>query len=93
MNKKSFSRELSIKLDTPLKNTDIFINAFLDQIKTSLKTNNKITINNFGTFKVKVKKSHYAINPNTKEKIVVPEKKVVVFRLSENIKNCFSTNE
>lgn len=93
MNKRGFSRELSIKLDTPVKDTDIFINAFLEQIKTSLKTNNKITINNFGTFKVEIKKSRYAINPNTKEKIMVPEKRVVVFRLSENIKNCFSANE
>ena len=52
----------------------------------SLKKNNKVKIAKFGTFQVRFKKSRIGRNPKTKEKKVISERKVILFKPSKELK-------
>lgn len=46
----------------------------------------EVQIQGFGRFSIKIQKAHNAINPNTKERIWVPEKKKLVFHPTPSFK-------
>ena len=54
--------------------------ATLDAIAESLKKDEKVALVGFGTFSVVEKAEREGINPRTKEKIVIPARKVVKFK-------------
>ena len=52
-----------------------------------------IEIRNFGVFDVKMNKSRSnALNPRTKEKIIIPKRKKIIFKPSKKIKNIIYNN-
>ena len=59
---------------------------FFEIIFNSLKKNNKVKIAKFGTFQVRFKKSRIGRNPKTKEKKVISERKVILFKPSKELK-------
>ncbi|MCH9031599.1 MAG: integration host factor subunit beta [candidate division Zixibacteria bacterium] len=74
---------------TGLTRTDVsvVVESFLDSIKKSLEGGNNIEIRGFGTFKIKLRKSRKARNPRTGEVVPVPDRKVPVFKPSNDFKN------
>jgi nucleoid DNA-binding protein len=74
---------------TGLTRTDVavVVDAFLDSIKVSLEGGNNIEIRGFGTFKVKQRKARKARNPRTGAEVPVPDRKVPVFKPSNEFKN------
>ena len=56
-------------------------------IKNGLKQNGRFKISKFGTFKVLLKKARVGINPKSKVKHPISERKVVVFSPSKLVKN------
>ena len=56
-------------------------------IKSGLKQNGRFKISKFGTFKVLLKKARVGINPKSKVKHPISERKVVVFSPSKIVKN------
>ena len=64
----------------------IYDNIFLI-IKNGLKKKGKFKISKFGTFKVIFKKARLGMNPNSKVKYTISERKVVVFSPSKIVKN------
>ena len=58
----------------------------------SLKKNNKVKIAKFGTFQVRFKKSRIGRNPKTKEKKVISERKVILFKPSKELKKIINKN-
>ncbi|MEW5876191.1 MAG: HU family DNA-binding protein [Candidatus Zixiibacteriota bacterium] len=74
---------------TGLTRTDVAVtvDAFLDAVKASLETGKNIEIRGFGTFKVKLRKARKARNPRTGEEVPVPDRKVPVFKPSNEFKN------
>ncbi|MDA9659590.1 HU family DNA-binding protein [Alphaproteobacteria bacterium] len=67
---------------TPQINEAIF-NRFFDLLEKSLSQNLSIELRNFGIFKSKKMPSRYGSNPKNKEKIYIPSKWKVAFKLSE----------
>tara|TARA_B110000438_G_C15731720_1_gene614539 strand:+ start:1041 stop:1304 length:264 start_codon:yes stop_codon:yes gene_type:complete len=71
--------------------TKTLVDCFFDVIYEMIveeKDNVHIEIRNFGTFDVlPTKKRQNARNPKTKEKVVIPARKRVVFKPSKKIKN------
>jgi len=65
----------------------VVVDAFLDSIKIVLEGGNNIEIRGFGTFKVKQRKARKARNPRTGEEVPVPDRKVPVFKPSNEFKN------
>ena len=64
----------------------IYNNIFLI-IKNGLKKNGRFKITKFGTFKVLFKKARFGLNPKSKVKHFINERKVVVFSPSKLVKN------
>ena len=73
---------------TGLTRTDVMVvvENFLEQIKKTLEEGNNIEIRGFGTFKVKARKARKARNPRTGEEVRVPDRKVPVFKPSNEFK-------
>ena len=62
------------------------IEDFFSLITFNLKKEKKIKISKFGTFFVRSKKSRIGRNPKTKEKKIISERKVVLFKPSKELK-------
>ena len=61
--------------------TKEIIQLFLDEIIKELAKGNRLEFREFGVFEVKDRKARRAQNPRTLEKVHVPEKKVVKFKV------------
>ncbi|MFH0946405.1 MAG: HU family DNA-binding protein, partial [Planctomycetota bacterium] len=57
------------------------IQHFLDEIINELSNGNRLEFRDFGVFEVKFRKARRAQNPRTLEKVHVPPKKVVKFKV------------
>ena len=62
-------------------------------IYANLKNYKKIKISNFGTFSLRLKKSRLGRNPKTKEKKIISERNVVLFKPSKDFKNYINNYE
>jgi nucleoid DNA-binding protein len=74
---------------TGLTRTDVavVVDGFLDAIKASMEQGQNIEIRGFGTFKIKQRKARKARNPRTGDEVPVPDRKVPVFKPSNEFKN------
>ena len=68
------------------------IEDFFSLITFNLKNEKKIKISKFGTFFVRSKKSRIGRNPKTKEKKIISERKVVLFKPSKELKKFVNIN-
>lgn len=75
--------------ETGLTRTDVavVVDRFLEVVKKAVEQGHNIEIRGFGTFKIKVRKSRKARNPRTGEVVPVPDRKVPVFKPSNEFKN------
>ena len=62
-----------------------FVNDILETIKEGLKKNGYVKIHNFGSFKIKKKKSRLGRNPKTKENVMINERNVISFKASKSV--------
>tara|TARA_B100000927_G_C16142175_1_gene339829 strand:+ start:165 stop:455 length:291 start_codon:yes stop_codon:yes gene_type:complete len=67
------------------KDLDRLISIVLNEIKRALRRGEGVELRNFGTFRTKTQKSSIRRNPRTGEKIAVPEKKVIAWKMSKEI--------
>ena len=68
------------------KDCDDIVNELIEQITEGLIKHKIFKIHNFGTFKIKQKKSRIGRNPKTKEAKTISERKVVLFKPSKEFK-------
>ena len=61
------------------------VNDIIDVIIEGLKIDEKVKIHNFGTFKLKKKKSRVGRNPKTKEEFIIQDRNVITFKASKKI--------
>ncbi len=62
------------------------INEFFSLIITNLIQEKKLKISNFGTFSIRKKRSRIGRNPKTKEKKIISDRNVVLFKPSKDFK-------
>ena len=62
------------------------INEFFSLIIENLIKEKKLKISNFGTFSIRKKKSRIGRNPKTKEKKIISDRNVVLFKPSKEFK-------
>ena len=67
------------------KDLSKFIDIILDEIKRALRRSDSVEIRNFGRFSVKTQKASIRRNPRTGEKVSVPEKKVISWKMSKDM--------
>ena len=95
MNKKTYLKNdivsrASYKLNMQSDEVKVICDCFFEVLQEMLVDQNErihIEIRNFGVFDVKKSKSRTnALNPRTKEKVVIPARKKITFKPSKKIK-------
>ncbi len=86
LTKKDIVNSIYMQIGYSKKISENLLEDFFEIIFDSLKKNNKVKIAKFGTFQVRFKKSRIGRNPKTKEKKVISERKVVLFKPSKELK-------
>ncbi|MGQ0612451.1 MAG: HU family DNA-binding protein [Planctomycetaceae bacterium] len=66
--------------------TKDIIQMFLDEIITELARGNRLEFREFGVFEIKKRAARKAQNPRTLEKVSVPAKKIVKFKVGRLMK-------
>ncbi len=62
------------------------IQKTLETILEAFWRGEKVELRNFGVFKVKTRKPRIGRNPKTGETVPIPERKVVVFKVGQEVK-------
>jgi len=86
MTKKEIKEQVALDQGLTKKDTGIILDGFLQAICEGLTTDKKVTIVNFGSFRVVEQKERTARNPRTGESVHVPAKVVVKFKAADNLK-------
>ena len=67
------------------KDLSKFTDIILNEIKRALKRGDSVELRGFGRFSVKIQKSSIRRNPKTGEKVAVPEKKVISWKMGKEM--------
>lgn len=86
MNRKELVDALASKTGNSRKDSDAFLNAFLNSVKGELKKGGSVNLVGFGSFKVVHRPARDARNPRTGEKIRIPARRAPVFRAGKALK-------
>jgi nucleoid DNA-binding protein len=80
MDKRSIVEAISEELGLPRPQIREVVQQTLDGVVAALAEDGRAELRNFGVFAVRRRKPRKARNPRTGEKVMVPEKLVVVFK-------------
>ncbi len=86
MKKDEFITKLAEKHGLSKKQTGEIVNSMFDEISDVLKSGDKISFLNFGTFKVNDRAARTARNPQTGATIQIPARKVPSFKAGKSLK-------
>ena len=88
--KKDLINKVAYKLNMNYEESKIITDCVLDSFEeffTNTSGKDRVEIRNFGIFNVRLtKKRTNARNPKTKESVVIPERKKIVFKAGKKIK-------
>ena len=89
MNKGDFIKELAAATGRKQKDCKELVEAFLELLQKTIRAEEDVLLQGFGTFTLKHKDARVGRNPGTGEAIEVPEKYVPVFSPSKGfVKFC-----
>jgi DNA-binding protein HU-beta len=86
MQKTEFIRAVADRTGKSQKETKEIIDAALDIVTEALADGKKVTLTGFGTFEVRHRQQREGVNPQTKQKITIPETKTPGFSASSTLK-------
>ena len=61
------------------------VEIILKEIKETLNRNERVEFRNFGTFRVNIQKASIRRNPKTGEKVNVPKKRIIKWKMSKDL--------
>ena len=67
------------------KDLEKFTNIILNEIKRALKRGDRVELRGFGVFSTNTQKASIRRNPKTGEKVNVPEKKTIHFKMAKEM--------
>ena len=68
-----------------IRDLDKVVEIILKEIKETLKRGEGVELRNFGTFRVNIQKASIRRNPKTSEKISVPKKRTIKWKMSKDL--------
>ncbi len=86
LTKKEILNSLYMQIGLSKRILDTIFEDILNIITENLKKNKKVKIANFGSFEIRYKKKRVGRNPKTKEKKIISERNVVLFKPSKDFK-------
>ena len=93
LTKKEIINSLYMQIGFSKKILEGLLEDILNIIVGNLKKYKKIKLSNFGTFSLRSKKSRLGRNPKTKEKKIISERNVVLFKPSRDFKDYINSYE
>jgi len=91
MNNKQFITELAKRMGYSTQETQQNVYQLIDAMGDSFQEGNTISVLNFGIFEVKKRMERIIVNPTTGQRLLIPPKLMLSFRISqtwkEKIKN------
>ena len=85
MSKKEFVDAYAKATGETKKRAEELINQFLETVEEALVNEETVQFVGWGTFEVKERAARTGINPQTKEEIQIPAKKVVKFKVGKKL--------
>ena len=93
LTKKDLISAIYMQIGFSKKIAENLIDDFLLSIFENLKKEKKLKISNFGTFSIRNKKSRIGRNPLTKEKKLISDRNVVLFKASKEFKDLVNSED
>lgn len=87
MNNKQFITELAQRLGYNAKDTQQMVYQVIDAMGDTFIEGNTVGVQNFGTFEVKKKMERVMVSPTTGQRMLVPPKLVLGFKISPKWKD------
>ena len=85
MSKKEFVDAYAKATGETKKRSEELVNQFLETVEKTLLNGDSVQFVGWGTFEVKERAARTGINPQTKEEIQIPAKKVVKFKVGKKL--------
>ena len=67
------------------KDLEKFTNIILNEIKNTLKRDERVELRGFGIFSTHIQKARISRNPKTGEKVNTPKKKTIHFKMAKDL--------
>ena len=93
LTKKDLINSIYMQIGFSKKISENLIDDFFITIVDNLKKEKKLKISNFGTFSIRNKKSREGRNPLTKEKKIISNRNVVLFKASKEFKDIVNSKD
>ncbi|MBQ0158409.1 MAG: HU family DNA-binding protein [Bacteroidales bacterium] len=87
MTNKEFISTIAARTDMSADQVQACIDALTSAIADNLEEGDALAVQGFGTFEVKKKLERVVVNPNTKQRMLVPPKLTINFRPSNTLKD------
>lgn len=87
MNNKQFIAELAQRLGYTTQDTQKMVYNIIDAMADTFQEGNAVTVHNFGSFEVKKKMERIIQNPSTGQRMLVPPKLTLGFKISPTWKD------
>ncbi len=92
LNKHRFAARLALRLDIDKETAMAMVDAFWDEIVSSLEDGYIVQFHGRGKFELKNRKGHVGRNPKTQEEYTIPDHKAFVFSPSRTYKRNLREN-
>ena len=93
LTKKEIVNSIYMQIGYSKKISENLLEDLLSLILNELILKKKVKIPKFGTFILRNKKSRIGRNPKTKEEKVIPERNVILFKVSKELKDYINSND
>ena len=93
LTKKDIINSIYMQIGFSKNISESLLEDVLNTIVDNLKINKKLKISKFGTFSVRSKKKRIGRNPLTKEKKVISDRNVVLFKPSKEFKDLVNSTK
>ena len=93
LTKKDLVNIIYMQLGFSKQISEHLIDDFFSLMIKNLKKEKKIKLSKFGTFSVRSKKSRIGRNPKTREKKIIAERDVILFKPSKEFKEYINQND
>lgn len=87
MIKSELIKEMAKKNNVSIATNGECLDAFIKVVEETLEKGEKVQLMGFGNFEVRERAQRNGVNPQTKEKIVIPAKKAPVFVPAKHLKD------
>ena len=93
LTKKDIINSIYMQIGFSKRISENLLEDVLNTIVDNLKINKKLKISKFGTFSIRSKKKRIGRNPLTKEKKVISDRNVVLFKPSKEFKDLVNSSK